>query len=62
MREQIKIALEEAEQKLSEQRQRYAQLQQQAAQLNADGVAAEKIILGLEGETRALKALVGNGE
>lgn len=58
----IDAAITEALTRLNTATTQQVELQQQAAHLNAQGVALERHILGIEGEIKALRALqVGSG-
>jgi hypothetical protein len=61
--EQIKAALQDAQSRLSVARAELDAVKQEALAVNARGIEAEKAILGIEGEIKALSALdVTRGE
>lgn len=67
MSEQCDAAITDAETRLAESKQRqvdlrlrFEELQRVATAMNADGITVEKVILGIDGELKALRALKAN--
>jgi multidrug resistance efflux pump len=63
MQETITLAIDDAETRLKAALEQHAQIEQQAKQLNALGVQSEKNLISIDGELKALRALlVPNGD